>query len=164
MFEILTIEEQATMMMNLFKYQMGEEIDLNTSGLKICWNAMKFLLEKDTQNYKNKVDTMNKNSESNSKLNNKKHNIEKLITDIGKPITDTEKILSNIELTDDNDNVNVNDNVNDNGNDKDNEETMGEPSVDWFLNELETRGNITTLKTKYPKSSSLSEAIGMYFQ
>ena len=42
--ELLSTEEKATMLMNLFKYNEGAEPILNTSGLKLVWAGMRFLL------------------------------------------------------------------------------------------------------------------------
>jgi hypothetical protein len=50
-FEILTTEEKATMLMNLFKYSRGFEPTLDTTGLKLVWAGMKFLLEQDDTKY-----------------------------------------------------------------------------------------------------------------
>jgi hypothetical protein len=54
-FELLTTEEKATMLMNLFKYAKGEEPILDTTGLKLVWAGMKFLLEKDNTEYQKSV-------------------------------------------------------------------------------------------------------------
>lgn len=55
-FELLTTEEQAQFLKNLFLYNKGEEPILNTSGLKMLWTTIKFTLEKDKQSYDNKVE------------------------------------------------------------------------------------------------------------
>lgn len=55
-FELLTVEEQAQFLKNLFLYNKGEEPILNTSGLKMLWTTIKFTLEKDRQSYLNKVE------------------------------------------------------------------------------------------------------------
>lgn len=55
-FELLTIEEQAQFLKNLFLYNKGEDPILNTSGLKMLWTTIKFTLEKDKQSYNNKVE------------------------------------------------------------------------------------------------------------
>ncbi len=55
-FELLTVEEQAQFLKNLFLYNKGEEPILNTSGLKMLWTTIKFTLEKDKQSYNNKVE------------------------------------------------------------------------------------------------------------
>ena len=55
-FELLTIEEQAQFLKNLFLYNKGEDPILNTSGLKMLWTTIKFTLEKDKQSYSNKVE------------------------------------------------------------------------------------------------------------
>ena len=54
--ELLSTEEKATMLMNLFRFQEGEEPTLDTPMLKMCWASMKFLLEKDTEAYNNSVE------------------------------------------------------------------------------------------------------------
>ena len=55
-FELLTVEEQAQFLKNLFLYNKGEEPILNTSGLKMLWTTIRFTLEKDKQSYDNKVE------------------------------------------------------------------------------------------------------------
>ena len=109
MFDILSAEEKATMLMNLFKYQKGDEPVLNTSGLKIAWNGMKYLLEKDNENYQKKLNTMKDNAKANPKLGNK-------LPDIGSILPDIRSSIPDIRWLSDNDNDNDNDNVN--GNDR----------------------------------------------
>lgn len=65
--ELLSTEEKATMLMNLFRFQEGEEPILDTPMLKMCWASMKFLLEKDTAEYNNKVERGRKAGQSNNK-------------------------------------------------------------------------------------------------
>jgi hypothetical protein len=48
---MLTIDEQAQMLQNFFNYAQGIEPVLNTSGLKLVWSGMKFLLEQDHKKY-----------------------------------------------------------------------------------------------------------------
>ena len=48
---LLSTEEQAQMLQNFFNYAKGEEPVLNTSGLKLVWSGMKFLLEQDHKKY-----------------------------------------------------------------------------------------------------------------
>ena len=48
---MLSIDEQAQMLHNFFNYAKGEEPVLNTSGLKLVWAGMKFLLEQDHEKY-----------------------------------------------------------------------------------------------------------------
>lgn len=55
-FDLLTTEEQAQFLKNLFLFNKGEEPILNTSGLKMLWTTIKFNLEKDQQSYLNKVE------------------------------------------------------------------------------------------------------------
>jgi len=55
-FELLTVEEQAQFLKNLFLYNRGEEPILNTSGLKMLWATIKFSLDRDKQAYANKVE------------------------------------------------------------------------------------------------------------
>ena len=112
-FELLTIEERATMLMNLFRYQRGEEPILDTSGLKITWSSIKYLLESDNKKYEIKLETIKQNSKSNPKLGNNVPNTgyvpntNKSLLDIGK---------NKLDIGSPNDNVNVNVNVNDNVN------------------------------------------------
>jgi len=63
-FELLTTEEQAQFLKNLFLYNKREEPILNTSGLKMLWTTIKFTLEKDKQSYNNKVEGAKKARES----------------------------------------------------------------------------------------------------
>jgi hypothetical protein len=48
---MLSIDEQAQMLQNFFNYAKGEEPVLNTSGLKLVWAGIKFLLEQDHEKY-----------------------------------------------------------------------------------------------------------------
>ena len=68
--ELLSTEEKATMLMNLFRFQENEEPILNTPMLKMCWASMKFLLEKDAITYQQKVDNMAKIGKRNNKVSN----------------------------------------------------------------------------------------------
>lgn len=105
--ELLSTEEKATMLMNLFRYQNDEEVVLNTSGLKLVWAGIKFLLEKDDTEYQKSVQRA-QNAAQAKKLP------EPVIT---KPEPVILKPEPEIDYRNrrDNDNVNVNDNDNDNG-------------------------------------------------
>jgi len=48
---MLSVDEQAQMLQNFFNYAKGEEPVLNTSGLKLVWAGIKFLLEQDHEKY-----------------------------------------------------------------------------------------------------------------
>ena len=48
---MLSVDEQAQMLQNFFNYAKGEEQVLNTSGLKLVWAGIKFLLEQDHEKY-----------------------------------------------------------------------------------------------------------------
>jgi hypothetical protein len=168
--EMLSGEECKTFLQNLLSVYKGEEPVLNTPLLKSVWKLVGSEVESNKSKRDSKVERI-----TNARKNNSKHQVTKDVVPSMEPsiVPNVEpNIESNVTPNMEpvgvnvNVNVNVNDNVNDNGNENGemDEETMGEPSVDWFLNELENKGNISTLKSKYPKSSSLSEAIGMYFQ
>lgn len=102
-FEILTTEEKATMLMNLFKYQRGIEPILDTTGLKLVWAGMKFLLEQDEAKYQAAVQRA-KNTKPQKQI------MEPQI----KVMEPQNQLLNHI----DNVNVNVNVNDKDNGNEK----------------------------------------------
>ena len=88
---LLSTEEQAQMLQNFFNYAKGKEPVLNTSGLKLVWAGIKFLLEQDDKKYSEAVDRAH---------GTKKKNME--------PYGTIKKFAVPY------DNVNVNDNVNDN--------------------------------------------------
>ena len=92
--ELLSTEEKATMLMNLFRFQENEEPILDTPMLKMCWASMKFLLEKDAVEYNNKVDRGRNAGQSNNKV------------PYGTVTVQYDTVQNNID--------NVNDNVNDN--------------------------------------------------
>ena len=160
--EMLSGDECKTFLQNLLAVYKGEEPKLDTPLLKSVWKIVGDEVESNKQKRDAKVERI-----ARARKNNSKHQVNKDVVPSMEP-----SIVSipkpNMEPLGVNVNVNVNDNVNvnENGNEKGNGEMEmeGEPDADWFLNELETKGNISTLKSKYPKSSSLSEAIEMYFQ
>ena len=108
--ELLSTEEKATMLMNLFKYNEGAEPILNTSGLKLVWAGMRFLLEKDSAKYEAAVQR-GKNAASKRQLTAPQ----------SKSLTPQIDLLHGID----------NDNVNDNDNDKVNE-NEDDTRVDTF--------------------------------
>ena len=131
-FELLSTEEQSTMLMNLFKYQRGEEPILNTAGLKLVWAGMKFLLEKDGTEYENAVQR--------GKHAALKRQMAAPQSKIAEPKTNSRHRI---------DNVNVNDNVNDNGNgDGNGDSEMGETTSlpitqsQWETNKLRELENM----------------------
>ena len=107
--ELLSTEEKATMLMNLFKYNEGAEPILNTSGLKLVWAGMRFLLEKDSAKYEAAVQR-GKNAASKRQLT----------------APQSKAAAPQIDLLHDIDNDNVNDNDNDkvNENEDDNKATL----------------------------------------
>ena len=105
-FSILTPEEQATMLMNLFKYQRGEEPILDTTGLKLVWAGMKFLLEQDDIKYQAAVQRAKNTKPQKQLMAPQKSLMEPQI----------QSMEPQNKLRNHTDNVNVN--VNDNANDK----------------------------------------------
>ena len=101
--ELLNVEEKATMLMNLFRFQNNEEIVLDTPMLKMCWASMKFLLEKDQIAYTAAVERGKKAGKSNKKTNGT------ITAPLQPHITPLRNHVDNV-------NVNVNDDVNDDGN------------------------------------------------
>ena len=117
--ELLSPEEQGTILMNLFRYQNGEEIVLTTPMLKMCWTSMEFLLDKDAEMYLKKSANMKEIGKRNrQKLNDTvttPHDTVK--TDNDTVTTPLEAIRDRFVNDNDNDNDNVNDNVDENGGD-----------------------------------------------
>tara|TARA_R110000764_G_scaffold39555_4_gene88467 strand:+ start:844 stop:1323 length:480 start_codon:yes stop_codon:yes gene_type:complete len=113
--ELLSTEEQGTMLMNLFKYSEGMEPTLNTSGLKLVWASMRYLLERDSAKYEEAVQR-GKNAASKRQA----------------AVPQSKAAAPQIDLLHgiDNDNVNVNDNGNENGGDT-RVETVG--TFDTFI-------------------------------
>ncbi len=105
--KLLSTEEQATMLLNLFRFQNGEEVVLDTPMLKMCWASMKFLLEKDATTYQQKVDNMKKIGQRNKQSND-------TVT------TSNDTVRPRLDNDNDNDNANVNENENEKGNEKGN--------------------------------------------
>ena len=165
--QLLSTEEKSTMLMNLFAYQNDEEIILDTPMLKMCWASMKFLLDKDSEMYKQKSENMKTIGKRNRQVSND-------IVTTNNDIVTTNNDIVQSRLDNDNDNVNDNVNVNGNGNgngdEKDNVDgnkingtldTIGE-TVDYFLTKLTNGISVGKLNQQYPESSSLKEAIAEY--
>lgn len=156
-FELLTTEEKATMLMNLFKYAKGEEPTLDTTGLKLVWAGMKFLLEKDNAEYQKSVQRAQKAAQA-----------KKLAVQVPKspePVKQKpEPVKTNLNrVVNDNVNVNVNDKGNDDGNDDGNDKGNEEPNVKWFRKRLDMGEHFSTLSQQYPNSSSLQQAYEQYW-
>tara|TARA_R110000824_G_scaffold373920_1_gene564367 strand:+ start:22 stop:480 length:459 start_codon:yes stop_codon:yes gene_type:complete len=131
---MLSTEEKAEMLMNLFKYGKGEEPTLNTSGLKLVWAGMEFLLDKDSTKYQEAV-TRGKNAA----LKRQSAVPQKITT------APTINLRHGIDNDNVNDNVNVNDNGNDNGNgDGDGGGTM-EMSSTWEQDKMNQLMNMKAL-------------------
>ena len=110
---MLSIDEQAQMLHNFFNYAKGEEPVLNTSGLKLVWAGMKFLLEQDHKNYCDAV--------------GRAHGTKK-----NKPVPQNKSMVPQNNTMVPYDNVNVNVNVNDNENVDENDRVTAETAVDKF--------------------------------
>jgi uncharacterized protein (DUF4213/DUF364 family) len=108
---MLSIDEQAQMLHNFFNYAKGEEPVLNTSGLKLVWAGMKFLLEQDHKNYCDAVERARGTKKNKSVPQNK-----------------SMVPQNNTMVPYDNVNVNVNDNENVDENDR----VTAETAVDKF--------------------------------
>jgi hypothetical protein len=130
--ELLSTEEKATMLMNLFKYQRGEEPILDTTGLKLVWAGMKFLLEKDDAEYQNAVQRG-----KNAVL---KRQSAVPQTNIVEPQTTLRHRIDNV-----NDNANVNGNVNVNVN----------VNKEMIMEMFDNGETFRTLYPKYPNHTSL---------
>jgi len=140
-FEILTTEEKATMLMNLFKYSRGDEPTLDTTGLKLVWAGMKFLLEQDDTKYQAAVQRA-KNTKPQKQLMAPQ-------TQIVEP--QKQLMAPQIELLNHTDNDNVNVNVNDNVNEKENDNV--DEKVNEAMRDSETRNSIATLPSFHVSSS-----------
>ena len=104
MFELLSNDEKATMLMNLFNHQEGLDPVLDTSGLKMAWASMKFLIEKDGAEYEKAVQRAKNAAQA------------KTLSAQAKALP--APVLNNLNRVDnDNVNVNVNDKGNENGGD-----------------------------------------------
>ena len=111
--ELLSTEEQGTMLMNLFKHSEGMEPTLDTSGLKLVWAGMKFLLEQDNAKYQEAVQR-GKNAASKRQLTAPQSKLTAPHDIVTAPQID---LLHRIDNDNVNDNVNANDNRNGNGGD-----------------------------------------------
>ncbi len=113
--KLLSVEEKAQFLDNLFNFNSGEEIELNTPMLTMFWKSIEYNLKDAIEKYDAKVATMKKNAESNSKLQKTQHQESKdLILETTGPNIGSQIIQS--RLYNDNDNDNDNDNVNENEN------------------------------------------------
>ena len=121
--QLLSPEEQGTILMNLFRFQNNEEIILNTPMVKMCWASMEFLLEKDAEMYKKKSANMRaigkQNKTTPHDIVTAPHDTAKTDNDTAKTDNDTATINNDttryrFDNDNDNDNVNVNDNMNGN--------------------------------------------------
>jgi hypothetical protein len=140
-FEILTTEEKATMLMNLFKYAKGEEPILDTTGLKLVWAGMKYLLEQDDTKYQAAVQRA-----KNTKL--QKQVMEPQIQSM-EPQTQIMEPQNNLLNHTDNVNVNVNVNVNDNDN------VNNDENENVIIQYINKGYSFEKLKQMFPESSSL---------
>jgi hypothetical protein len=129
-FEILTTEEKATMLMNLFKYSRGIEPILDTTGLKLVWAGMKFLLEQDDTKYQAAVQRA-KNTKPQKQLMEPQKQL----------------MAPQIELLNHTDNDNVNDNVNVN------EDENEEANANETMRDSKTSDNIITPPTFHVSGS-----------
>ena len=135
--ELLNVDEKATMLMNLFRFQNNEEIVLDTPMLKMCWASMKFLLEKDQIAYTAAVERGKKAGKSNKKTNDT----------ITAPL---QPHITPLRNRVDNDNDNVNDNVNVNDNDDGNGDGNGDGDDSWEM--IQTMKLVEMKKAYYEES------------
>ena len=132
--ELLSTEEKATMLMNLFSFQENKEPILDTPMLKMCWASMKFLLEKDTIAYNNQVER----GRNAGQLNNKApHGA------VQNNTAPYNTIQSNVD----------NDNVNDKGDDR----VMKMEMLDreFIISQFSKGVTTSSLIEQYPHSQSL---------
>ena len=121
-FELLSIEEQAQMMKNLFLWHRNEEPVLNTQSLKLVWKLIEFNLIHNAENYDKRSETSSKNGKSggapkgNKNALKEKYDIEE---QPNQPIFNLNQPITTYNNPNDNGNVNGNGNGNVNGNDND---------------------------------------------
>tara|TARA_R110000803_G_scaffold45840_3_gene96353 strand:- start:1074 stop:1601 length:528 start_codon:yes stop_codon:yes gene_type:complete len=144
---------------SVLEYYKTQTIPPFTGLLLDVWNDIFDDLEVNVSKKQAKRDTMLRNSKSNPKLNPVSNNVPDIGPDT-KPNNEPkiEPKTAGMVMVDGGCEM-VDDRL-----EREDDEMMDEPDVEWFLNELDTKGNIGILKSKYPHSSSLSEAIGMYFE
>lgn len=142
--DLLSVEEKATMLMNLFKYQKGEEPILDTTGLKMIWASIKFLLEKDNQTYMTKVETAQENSQSRKAI---KDDMVSKLNDMVDKTTISYHMVPSHTISSDNVNVNVNVNGDDNGGDNE-RELLVNSIIESIDNGMTSYKQI---KSKYPR-------------
>jgi hypothetical protein len=115
--KLLSVEEKAQFLDNLFNFNSGEEIELNTPMLTMFWKSIEYNLKDAIEKYDAKVKTMKDNALSNPKLQKTQYRETK------DPILETtipniSSINSQSRLYNDNDNDNDNEKENDNVKDK----------------------------------------------
>ena len=113
--KLLSVEEKAQFLDNLFNFNSGEDIELNTPMLTMFWKSIEYNLKDAVEKYDAKVATMKKNAESNSKLQKTQYRESTdLILETTEPNIGSQNSQS--RLYNDNVNVNVKENKNENVN------------------------------------------------
>jgi len=122
-FELLTESEKAQFITNLFRFNSGEEIILDTPMLNMFWKTIEFNLTENDKRYKTSVENGSKGGAPKGNQNAKKQ---------PKQPNSTDKQPNQLSVEQNKLNVNVNDNVNDNVNEnekvnvKDNDKNIAE--------------------------------------
>lgn len=125
-FSLLTIEEQAQMMKNLFLWHRNEQPVLNTPSLNIVWKLIQFNLIQNAENYDKRSETSAQNGAKGGAPKGNKNALKKKYDEFNQP--NQPNLTYN----------NPNDNVNDNGN----------VDVDEYENEDENvKGNTNVYDT-----------------
>ena len=116
-FELLTESEKSQFISNLFKFNEGEEIILDTPMLKMFWTSIEYNLTENDKRYKTSVENGSKGGAPKGNKNASKQ---------PKQPNSTEEQPNqlSVEQNNLNDNVNDNDNVNGNVNEDDNVDIM----------------------------------------
>lgn len=115
--KLLSVEEKAQFLDNLFNFNSGEDIELNTPMLTMFWKSIEYNLKDAIEKYDAKVTTMKKNAESNSKLQKTQYRESTdLILETTEPNIGSQNSQSRLYNDNVNDNVNVKENENENEN------------------------------------------------
>ena len=169
-FKLLSVEEQATMLMNFFKYHRGEKPILNTPGLKFVWAGINFLLEKDNESYKQAAkrgkNATEKRLEKQAKLKELEKQMAELQSTITSPYNTTTEPHNIIAEPQQDCYVNVNDNVNNNVNDNVNEDGNENVEVNemFIVSQFHKGMTTSSLIELYPEHKGLINSVYLDFE
>ena len=146
-FELLTIEEQAQMMKNLFRWHRNEEPVLNTNSLKIVWSIIQYNLIKNAENYDKRSETSSKNGKLGGAPKGNRNALKDKYDMVEQPNQPNSTY----------NNPNDNDNGNDNGNDN-----VNENEYDKEYDNVDGNGNDKASVDEYSSTENAEDITPVY--